>query len=83
MPNIQHPVRVSVEYNWLLYLPDVSLTDQHTCMMDGLGQSQFEHLGLETTLQEIFDFQTQHVIELHVGLIQHTDADQTTQQSVT
>lgn len=65
------------------YLPDVSLTDQNTGMMNGLGQSQFEDLGLQTTFQEIFDFQAQHVIEFHVLLIQYTDTDQTTQQGVT
>lgn len=51
--------------------------------MNGFGQSQFEDLGLEATFQEIFDFQAQHVIEFHVLLIQHTDADQTTQQGIT
>lgn len=65
------------------YLPNVSLTDQNTGMMNWFGQSQFEDLGLETTLQEIFDFQTQHVIEFHVLFVQHTNTNQTTQQSVT
>lgn len=65
------------------YLPNMSLTDQYTGMMDRFGQSKFEHLGLETTFQEIFDFQTQHVIEFHVRFIQYTDTDQTTQECVT
>lgn len=65
------------------YLPNVTLTNQDTSMMNGLGQSKFEHLCLQATLQEIFNFQTQHVIEFHVLLIQHTDTNQTTQQSVT
>lgn len=65
------------------YLPDVTLTDQHTSVMDGLGQSKLEHLCLQTTLQEILNLQTEHVIELHAGLIQDTNAHQTTQQSVT
>lgn len=51
--------------------------------MDGLGQSQLEHLRLQTALQEVLDLQTQHVIELHAGLVQDTDTDQTTQQGVT
>ena len=51
-------------------------------MVDGLGQPQLENLGLETSLQEILDLETQHVIELHTGLVQHTDTDQTTQKSV-
>lgn len=51
--------------------------------MDGLSQSQFEDLGLQATLQEIFDLQTEHVIELHAGLVQHSDAYQTSQKGVT
>lgn len=51
-------------------------------MMEGLGQSQLEDLGLQATLQEVLDLEAQHVIELHAGLVQHSDADQTTQQRV-
>lgn len=63
-------------------LPDVTLTDQHTSVMEGLGESQLEDLGLQATLQEVLDLQAEHVIELHAGLVQHSDADQTTQQRV-
>lgn len=65
------------------YLPNVTLTDQHASMMNGLGQSQLENLRLQATLEEIFDLQTEHVIELHARLVQHSDADQAAQQSVT
>lgn len=65
------------------YLPNVSLTDEYASMMDGLGQTQFKDLSLQATLQEILNFQTQHVIELHAGFIQYTNTYQTTQQSVT
>lgn len=51
--------------------------------MNGLGQSQLEDLRLQATLEEVLDLQTEHVIELHARLVQHTDADQTTQQRVT
>jgi len=61
----------------------VTLADQHAGVMDGLGQSQLEHLRLQTALQEVLDLQTQHVIELHARLVQDTDTDQTTQQGVT
>lgn len=61
----------------------MSLTDEDASMMDGLGQSQFEDLGLQTTLEEIFDLQTENVIELHATFVQHSDADQTTQKGVT
>lgn len=50
--------------------------------MDGLGQSQFEDLSLQTTLEEILDLQTENVIELHAAFVQHSDSDQTTQKGV-
>lgn len=38
---------------------------------------------LKTTLQEIIDAESQHVIELHAGVIQNTNTDKTTNESVT
>lgn len=61
----------------------MSLADQHTGMMDGLGKSQFEHLGLQATLQEVLNFQAQHVIKLHAALVQHTNAHKTTEKCIT
>jgi hypothetical protein len=61
----------------------VSLSDEHASMVHRLGQSQLEHLRLQTTLQEIFDLKTQDVIELHAVLVQDTKANQTTQECVT
>lgn len=66
----------------VINLPDVTLADQDTGVVEGLGQSQLEDLGLQATLQEVLDLQAQHVIELHAGLVQHSDADQATQQRV-
>lgn len=61
----------------------MSLADKHTSMMNALGQSQLEHLGLQTTLQEVLQTQTQHVIKLHLALLQHSNTHQTTQQGIT
>merc|ERR1719357_2233478 len=66
----------------LLTYPDMTLPDQHSCMMNGLGQSQLEYLSLKTTLQEIFNFQTKNVIELHSSLVQDTNSHQPSQQSI-
>ena len=52
-------------------------------MVDGLCKAGLEDLGLETTLQEVFDLQGQHVIETHTRLVEHTDADETANQGVT
>lgn len=64
-------------------LPDVPLTDEHTSMVDALGQAKLEDLSLQPPLQEVFHFQAQNVIELHLALIQHTNAHQTPEQSIT
>jgi len=61
----------------------VTLTDQDTGVVDGLGKTELEDLGLEATLQEILDLQGQDVIQLHLILIQDTDADQAANQCVT
>jgi len=42
--------------------------------MDGLGQSQLEDLGLESTLEEVLDLEPEHVIELVLGLLEHAQA---------
>ncbi len=43
----------------------------------------FEDLGLETPIQEVLDFQCQHVIEMHAGLVKHADTDETSDKGVT
>ena len=63
--------------------PDVSLFDEDAGVVNGFGQTQLEDLCLEATLQEVFLPKTQHVIQLHLVLIQHTNAHQATQQGIT
>ena len=63
--------------------PDVPLPNQDTSVVDGLGQTALEDLGLEATLQEILDLEGQHVIETHARLVEHTDADETANEGVT
>ena len=36
-------------------LPDVTLADQNTSVVDGLGKTKLEHLGLEAALQKVLD----------------------------
>lgn len=64
------------------YLPNMTLANKHAGMMNRLSQTHFEYLSLQTSLQEILDLQAQHIIELHVAFVQHTDPHQTTQQSI-
>jgi hypothetical protein len=41
--------------------PNVTLTNENTSVMDRLGQTQFEHLSLKTTLEELLDGQRKHI----------------------
>jgi hypothetical protein len=61
----------------------VSLSDEDTGVVDRLGESELEDLGLETSLQEILSLEGQHVIQSHSAVIEHTDSDQSSDQGVT
>ena len=63
--------------------PNVPLADENTSVVNGLGQAALEDLSLEATLQEVLDLQGQHVIQTHAGLVEHTDANETTDEGVT
>lgn len=66
----------------LLSDTDMALLDEDTGVVDGLGKAELVDAGLQTAFQEIFDFQGEHVIELHAGFIEHTDPDETTDKGV-
>jgi len=51
-------------------------------MVNALGQAEFENLCLQSAFQEVLETQTEHVVKLHLRLIQYTDADQSTQKSI-
>jgi hypothetical protein len=61
----------------------VALADEHTSVVDGLGKTELVDASLETALQEILNLESQDVIELHAGLVEHTDTDETANESVT
>ena len=63
--------------------PDVTLADQNTGVVDRLGKSLLEHLSLETALKEILHLQTEHVIELHLVISEHTNAHQAAKKRIT
>merc|ERR1712099_29041 len=62
---------------------NVSLANKNARMMNGLGQSKLEDLGLQTSFQEILDFEAQNVIQLHSVFVKDSNTDQTTQECVT
>lgn len=67
----------------LLADSNVSLVDQHSGVVDRSGQTQLEHLGLQSSLQKVLGLQGQHVIQLHLVLGQHTNLHQSSDQGVT
>jgi hypothetical protein len=66
----------------LLADADVSLADENTGVMDGLGEAELVDAGLETALQEILNLEGQDVIELHAGLVEDTDANETANEGI-
>jgi hypothetical protein len=60
----------------------MTLTDEDTRMVDGLGEAELVDAGLQTTLQEVFGLEGEHVIELHAGFVEHTDTDETANEGI-
>jgi hypothetical protein len=66
----------------LLADADVTLADQDTGVVDRLGETELVDAGLEAALQEILSLEGQDVIELHAGLVEHTDAHETANEGI-
>lgn len=66
----------------LLADADVTLLDQDTGVVDGLGETELVDAGLETALEEIVSLEGKDVIELHAALIEHTDANKTANEGI-
>jgi len=60
----------------------VSLADEDTGVVDGLGETELVDTGLETTLQKVLNLEGQDVIELHARLVEDTDTNQTANEGV-
>jgi len=66
----------------LLSDSDVALADQDTGVVDRLGETELPDTGLETTLKEILDLEGQDVIQLHAGLVENTDTNETSNEGI-
>lgn len=66
----------------LLANTDVTLADQDTGVVDGLGEAELVDTGLEAALQEILNLEGQDVIELHAGLVEDTDTNETANEGI-
>ena len=60
----------------------MTLTDEDTGVVDGLGKTELVDASLQATLQEVLDLQGKDVIELHAALVEDTDTDQTANESI-
>jgi hypothetical protein len=60
----------------------VTLADEDTSVVDRLSETELVDTSLETTLQEVFGLEGQHVIELHTGFVEHTDANETANEGI-
>lgn len=63
-------------------LPDMTLSDQNTSVMNTLRQPKLVDTSLESSLQEIFDLKGQHVIEFHAGFVKHADTNETSDEGI-
>jgi hypothetical protein len=52
-------------------------------VVNRLGQTALEDLGLQSSLHEVLGLQGQDVIESHTGVVQNTDSYQSSDQGVT
>ena len=65
-----------------LSVPDVSLADENTGVVDRLGETELVDTGLKTALQKVLNLEGKDVIELHAGLVEDTDTNQTANEGV-
>merc|ERR1719347_285002 len=66
----------------LLPNSNVALLDQHAGVVDGLRKPRLENLGLKPALQEVLDLETQHIVKLHLSLVQDTNPHQSSEKSI-
>lgn len=66
----------------LLADSDVSLSDEDSGVVDRLGESELEDLGLQPSLQEVLGLEGQDVVESHSRVVEHTDSHQSSDQRV-
>lgn len=62
---------------------DVSLTNQHTSVMNRLGKTELEHLRLQSAIHQLRSAQLQNVIQLLLLLRHQTQTSHTTNDSST
>lgn len=61
---------------------DVTLADENSSMVNGLCKTHLVDTRLEAALEKVFHLESKDVVELHAGLVQHADTDQTANERV-
>ena len=61
----------------------MTLSNEHTCVVNRLRKAELENLRLQSALQEVFNLQCKHVIKTHASLVKHTNSHETTNKGVT
>ena len=61
----------------------MTLTDQHTGVVDGLGESTLEDESLEATLHEVLNGERQDVIQTLLVLLEDSVADHAAHEGLT
>ena len=61
----------------------MTLEDEDTGVVDGVGQVALLDEGLKSTLKELRRGQTEHVIELALVVLQQTESDHAADQGLT
>lgn len=59
----------------------MALVDQHTGVVDGLGEVVLEDDGLESSVEHVSLLEGQHVIELVLGALQNAGVVESVQQA--
>ena len=62
---------------------DVSLSDENAGVVNGLSELSLLDLGLETSLKELGGGQTEHIIELSLGVLKESEAHHTSDEGLT
>jgi hypothetical protein len=61
----------------------VALLDETTGVVDTLSETSGEDDGLETTIKELFNFETEDIVELLFRFGEETETSETTEESGT
>jgi hypothetical protein len=78
-----HSDQVAGDVHELLADGNVSLSDEHSGVVDGVGELSLGDEGLESSLHDLGEGESQDVIELFLVLLQHSESDHSSDKGIT